>query len=159
MAAATYDRNTDYSLGDLLAIPVAAGERIFAGTLVNANLAGYAKPAEDIAGEVFEGVATKQADNRLGGDGDADVVVRRNGRFRFAADGFVDQSAQGGCCYVADDQTVEVDANKVTGDVLCGMIDRIVSPHDVWVAIMPNCRTWVTPTTTTCAPHTTTTAP
>jgi len=32
MTALTHDRNTEYSLGDLLALPVAANQQIFAGT-------------------------------------------------------------------------------------------------------------------------------
>ncbi len=47
MAPLTQDRNTEYSLGDLLAIPVAGETRIFAGSLVCSNGSGYAVPASD----------------------------------------------------------------------------------------------------------------
>ncbi len=161
MAALTQDRNTEYSLGDLLAIPVAAGEQIFAGSLVCSNASGYAAPAEDAAGLVFEGVATQRADNRLGGDGDLSVVVRRRGRFRFGCQSNLNQSALSATVYAVDDQTVAADAAEVTNDIPVGAIDKVEGTHDCWISI--DCgvlkgKAWNEPTTTTAAVTTTTTA-
>lgn len=152
MAALTQDRSTDYSLGDLLAIPVAAGARIFAGSLVCSNASGYAEPAGDTAGLVFEGVATEQADNTGGADGDVSVVVRRRGRFRFDCQDHLDQSAQSAGLYAVDDHTVAADPAQVTNDVAVGVLDRVESAHECWVSVdvdALNSRSWTEPTTTT----------
>lgn len=160
MTALTADRNTEYSLGDLLAIPVAADTRIYAGSLVCSNSGGYAVPADDASGFVFEGVATEQVDNRDGADGDLSVVVRRRGRYRFACKTNLNQSALSAAVYAVDDQTVSADAAEVTNDVPVGVIDRVESSSDCWISI--DCavlkgKSWTEPTTTTVAPTTTTT--
>ena len=160
MAALTHDRNTQYSLGDLLAIPVGGGEQIFTGSLVCSNANGYAVPAEDAAGYKFEGVATERADNRLGSDGDMSVVVRRRGRFRFACLSILNQSALGAAVYAADDQTLAADAAEVTNDIGVGVIDKVEGTHDCWISIdeaVLKGKEWTEPTTTTVAPATTTT--
>ncbi len=160
MAALTSDRNTEYSLGDLLSIPVAASTRIFAGSLVCIGADGYAVPAADTAGLLFAGVATARADNLNGADGDVRVVVRRRGRYRFDYQGALSQAALGGRVYAADDQTVD-SANGVTNDVLVGVIDRVQGSDECWLSIDAAVlagRAWDEPTTTTAAPTTTTTA-
>ena len=152
MTALTQDRNTEYSLGDLLAIPVGAGEQIFAGSLVCSDASGYAVPADDSVGLVFEGVATEQADNRLGANGDESVVVRRRGRYRFACETLLTQGAMSAQVYVVDDQTVSADAAEVTSDIVCGVIDKIEGTHDCWISIDRDVlegQSWTEPTTTT----------
>jgi len=152
MAALTRDRNTEYSLGDLLAIPVAAGEEIFAGSLVCSNSAGCAVPADDAAGFKFEGVATERADNSDGADGDVSVVVRRRGRFRFAAQTLLTQAALGAAVYAVDDQTVAADAAETTNDVLVGVLDKVEGAHDCWISIDRAVlvgKSWTEMTTTT----------
>jgi len=161
MTALTHDRNTEYSLGDLLSIPVAAGERIFSGSLVCSNSGGYAVPADDAAGLVFEGVATEQADNRNGSNGDISIVVRRRGRFRFNCQTLLSQSGLSATVYAADDQTVAADAGEVTNDIPVGVIDRVEGTHDCWISIdraVLGGKSWTEVTTTTVAPTTTTTA-
>jgi len=158
MAALTRDRNTEYSLGDLLAIPVAGSATIYAGSLVCTNSSGYAVPAADTAGYVFEGVATEQVDNSSGSDGDLSVVVRRRGRYRFDSASLLDQASMSGEACVSDDQTV-ADESDVTNDVVCGRIDRVLSGSECWISIdyaVSKGSTW-DPATTTVAPTTTTT--
>lgn len=159
MTALTQDRNTEYSLGDLLAIPVAAGEEIFAGSLVCSNASGYAVPGEDAAGLVFEGVAAEGVDNSTGSNGDLNVVVRRRGRYRFACQTNLDQSAMSAQLYLVDDQTISADAGEVTNDIVCGVIDKVEGTHDCWMSIDRDVlagKTW-DELTTTAAPMTTTT--
>jgi len=159
MTALTQDRNTEYSLGDLLAIPVAAGSQIFAGSLVCSNTSGYAVPAADTAGLKFEGVATELVDNSGGADGDVSIVVRRRGRYRYGCLSDLDQSALGASVCAVDDQTVSADAAETTNDVAVGVIDKIEAAHDCWVSIddaVLTGRSWTEPTTTA-APTTTTT--
>jgi len=158
MAALTSDRNTEYSLGDLLSIPVAGSTRIFAGALVCSNAAGYAVPAADTAGYIIEGVAVAQADNRTGSNGDVEVVVRRRGRFRLDCASALDQAAQGARVYVSDDHTVAA-ADDVTNDVAAGVIDRVQGSDECWVsidAVVLSGRAWSPATTTTAAATTTT---
>jgi len=153
MAALTSDRNTEYSLGDLLSIPVAAETRIFAGSLVCSNADGYAVPAADTAGLIFEGVATAQADNRNGADGDLNVVVRRRGRYRLDCASALDQSALSAQVYAEDDQTVAV-AGDVDNDVAVGVIDKVEGAGDCWVSIDAAVlagKSWSPATTTTTA--------
>jgi hypothetical protein len=155
MTALTQDRNTEWSLSDMLALPVAAGERIFSGSLVCSNEHGYAVPAADAAGLKFEGVALEQADNRAGESGDLSITVRRRGRFRFASATPLDQSALGAKVYAVDDQTVAADAAGVANDVLVGVIERVEASDDCWILIDPAVQTgkaWSP------APATTTTA-
>lgn len=145
MAALTQDRSTDYSLGDLLAIPVAAGTRIFAGSLVCSNGSGYAVPADDAAGYVFEGVATAQADNTDGSDGDVTVVVRRRGRFKFDSVESLDRGAQSAQVYASDDHTVAADAASVTNDIAVGVLDKVEGSDECWVSVdvdVLNTRNW-----------------
>lgn len=158
MAALTSDRNTEYSLGDLLAIPVAGSTRIFSGSLVCVNAGGYAVPAADTAGYVFAGVATSQVDNRNGSNGDLSVIVRRRGRYLLDYQGILTQAGLAARVYVADDQTVDA-ANGVTNDVQVGVVARVESGSECWVdldaAVLAG-RAWDEPTTTTETPTTTT---
>lgn len=159
MTALTADRNTEFSLGDLLSIPVAGSTRIFSGSLVCTNANGHAVPAADTAGYLFEGVAVARVDNRTGSDGDLSVVVRRRGRFKFDFRGGLSQAAQSARVYAADDHTVDVAAD-VTNDVQVGVIDRIENAGQAWVSIdraVLEGKSWDEPTTTT-AEGTTTTA-
>lgn len=151
MAALTSDRNTEYSLGDLLSIPVAAATRIFAGSLVCTNGNGHAVPAADTAGLIFEGVATAQADNRNGSDGDLSVVVRRRGRYKLDYQGYLSQAAMSARVYAVDDHTVDA-VNGVTNDIPVGVIDKVESAGECWASIDAAAlagRAWEEPTTTT----------
>jgi hypothetical protein len=134
MTALSMDRNTEYSLGDLLSVPVAASTRVFAGSLVCVDANGFAVPADDAAGLLLAGVATAQADNRTGSDGDLSVVVRRRGRFRFASGSPLDQSSVGQKAYAVDDQTVALAAG-VSNSVAVGVIDKVESSSSGWVSI------------------------
>jgi hypothetical protein len=134
MTALTMDRNTEYSLGDLLSVPVAATARIFAGSLVCIGADGYAVPAADTAGLLLAGVATAQADNRNGADGDLSVVVRRRGRFRFGSGSALDQSSLGAKAYALDDQTIAL-TGDATNHVAAGVIDKVEGSTSGWVSI------------------------
>lgn len=160
MTALTQDRNTNYSLGDLLAIPVAAGEEIFAGSLVCSNASGYGLPAADSAGLKFEGVATEHVDNSGGADGELTVVVRRRGRYRFGSANALNQAALSATVYAVDDQTVAADSSDVSNNVTVGLIDKVEGTDECWISIdgaVLSGGSWTEPTTTTAAPTTTTT--
>ena len=128
------DRNTEYSLGDLLAIPVVGGMKIFAGSLICSKPDGFALPAGDEEGLVFEGVAAEECDNRHGADGDDQVIVRRRGRYRFDCETPLDQSAMSAVVHIRDDHTVVADESSQYG-IVCGVIDKVAGDHDCWISI------------------------
>ncbi|MBM4394368.1 MAG: hypothetical protein FJ087_01605 [Deltaproteobacteria bacterium] len=105
--ALSRERNTAQRSGDLLAFPVAASVKVFAGGLVVLD-AGYAKPGAAGTGLVAVGRAEETVDNSAGLAG-AEVVAVRPGTFKWANSADADLIAQanvGGTCYVVDDQAV-----------------------------------------------------
>lgn len=106
--SATQDRNTPYKEGVLIAALVAAATRIYAGTIVVANAAGYAVPGSTATGLAYLGRAEEAVDNSAGVDGGQVVTVRRGQAFKFANSGTdaVTQASFGRLAYIVDDQTV-----------------------------------------------------
>lgn len=104
----TQDRNTLEKEGVMIAVPVAAGVKIFAGALVVANATGYAQPGAVATGLTYLGRADQYVNNTTGAAGAQTVTVRRYRAFYFAnsATDPVGQASQGKPCYVVDDQTV-----------------------------------------------------
>ena len=134
MTALTAARNTVRETVDTLRTPMAGGAEIFPGGLVCVNAAGYAVAAADEADYKCVGVAADDPqnpgiasyDNTLGDDGDMEVVVLRNGRFRFhLAERTPQQNMMCAKVYVYDDQTVAVCREDVTHDVRCGHITAL----------------------------------
>lgn len=132
------NRNAEYSLGDLLAIPVAPGVRIWAGTLVCTDSSGRAVPAEDKAGLCFEGVSTQEAivptEHEDEDEWRTAVVVRRRGRYRFGCCVRLTQRDMSLEVYVHDDRTV-CDRRGSGHKVACGRIDRIEENGECWIFI------------------------
>lgn len=131
MTVLAADRKTPYREGVEMEYKVAASARIFAGSLVCANVGGYAVPAADTANFKFLGVAREQADNAGGANGDVTVRVRRKGVFRFAASGMA-VTDLGASVNVSDDQTV---AKSTTNTVACGKVAEFISATEVGVDI------------------------
>ena len=135
MAALTEDRNTPYKDGETIPVPVAAGKKIFAGSLVAANATGYAEPGSTAATLTALGRAESRVDNTNGTDGAASIVVARKRAFRFAnltADA-VTQAEMGKDCYIVDDQTVA----KTNGGSTRSVAGKVlgVEADGVWVYI------------------------
>ncbi|MFW6118879.1 MAG: hypothetical protein ACOC7S_00935 [Planctomycetota bacterium] len=146
MAFLTCDKKTEYSLGDLLSVPVAADTCIFGGALVAVNSHGYAIPARSRCNLLFAGVATARADNRGGRPGGKHVLVRRRGRYRLDYQGErVQQSMLGALAFAVDDQTVTTEITELMAcgatdglldAVIVGTIDRpLVGEAECWVSI------------------------
>lgn len=135
MAAATADRD-DKRRDDLsLDFPLAA-VKVYKGTLLSVNSAGYATPATDTAGETVIGVAEETVDNSGGAAGDENVRVYRTGSFELAyGAGDADQADVGQLVYVTDDQTVDLAAVPVN-DVLVGRVTEVVDTSTVRVALL-----------------------
>lgn len=108
MGAATSDRNTPRKDGQLIAVPVAAGANVLAGTIAAANATGYVEGGSTAATLTYLGMFDESADNTDGADGDRVVLVRRGVAFHFANDGTdpVTQASLGLPCYIVDNQTV-----------------------------------------------------
>jgi len=128
----TADRNTQMKDGELIAVPIAAAKKIFAGSLVAANATGYATPGAVAATLTYLGRAEETVDN-AGADGALSVLVRRGKAFKFAnsATDAVTQASMGKVCYIEDDQTVS--ATSATGARSAAGIVIGVEADGVWV--------------------------
>ena len=133
MSALTRDRATPYREGIEVEYSVAANMKIYAGSLVGVNAAGYAAPAADTSGYRFAGVAMEQVDNSGGSNGGMNVRVRRAGVFEFDAVS-ISQDMVGAAMYAADDHTFD-DAAGLTNDVKVGLLVKYVSATKGWIDI------------------------
>lgn len=131
MTALSSDRKTPHREGMEIEYKVAAGAKIYAGSLVCLNTSGYAVPGADTSGFRFLGVAREAADNSSGANGDLLVRVGRKGVFRFSASGMAVTDV-GAAVKVADDQTV---AKTTANSVVCGAVAEFVSATEVGVDI------------------------
>lgn len=120
---------------NLISIPVEEAVHIYAGALVCTNSAGYAVPANDTAGYVFQGFAVKEADNTSGADGAINVLVQRVGILPLAITGAT-QATVGKMVYLTDDATVSV--TKQTVPIPIGKVVKYVSATEVHVAVNPD---------------------
>jgi hypothetical protein len=114
--------------------PVKAGVQIFAGAIVM-HKDGLAFPGKTGVGLKVAGRAERHCDNRLGGNGDDTVLVKRDCLFRFdnALGDEVDSSHVGDLCFVVDDATVaKTDGNGTRS--AAGLIAE-VDEDGVWVAL------------------------
>ena len=133
MAALTKDRATPYRDGVEIEFPVAANIKIYAGSLVCANINGYAVPAADTIGLRFLGVALEQADNTGGANGAKTVRLRRSGAFEFDA-ASITQAMVGTAMYIVDDHTID-DASGPVNDIRVGVLVKYVADTKGWVDI------------------------
>jgi len=133
MTALTSDRNTPYRSGDVLTVGVAASTKIFAGSLVCANAAGFAVPGSVSPTQTYLGRADEYVSNVDGIAGARTVNVLRNKAFLWAnsAADLVTQADLGKTCYVVDDQTVA----KTNGTSTRSAAGRVleVTSAGVWV--------------------------
>lgn len=132
MPALTRDRATPYREGIEVEYPVAASTKIYAGSLVCVNAAGYAVPAADTSGYRFIGVAMEQMDN-TGEAGAQSMRVRRAGVFEFDA-ASIEATMVGGAMYAVDDHTFD-DAAGPTNDIKVGQLVKYVSATKGWIDI------------------------
>lgn len=135
MAAATADRKTSArSTGRTFTADLAAATKIWLGTLVAVNAAGYAVPASDTAALKVIGVALSTVDNT--GAAGAKSITVETGVFKLVnlATAIV-QASKHKLCYVGDDQSVTT-AAVAANDVVAGIVDAI-DTDGVWVYVAP----------------------
>ncbi|MBO3701059.1 MAG: hypothetical protein J5W83_00760 [Candidatus Accumulibacter sp.] len=133
MSALAADRNTPLKDGELIAVPVAAAAKIFAGALVAASATGFATPGATATTLTYLGRAEAMADNTAGANGAISVQVRRKKAFKWANLGadLVVQADLGKNCYIVDDQTVA----KTNGGSTRSVAGKVlgVESDGVWV--------------------------
>lgn len=133
MPALTQDRNTLRRNGDQVEPPVAANTRIYAGSMVAINAAGFAVPGSTSTTLKAAGVAERRADNSTGAAGDIRVRLRK-GAHRFGNSAAADAIALadiGSVCYMVDDQTVAKTNGTNTRSAAGTVFD--VDADGVWV--------------------------
>jgi len=127
------DRNTPHVRGELESHPVKAATKIYGGSLVCLDAAGWAVPGAVATTLVALGRAEEQVDNTAGANGDLRVTVRR-GRFRWknsAAADAITRAEIGDDCYVVDDETVAKTSGGATRSLAGKIVD--LDAQGVWV--------------------------
>ena len=130
--------DTEYSLGDILAVPVIAGAQVYAGTIVVFDRGrGGACPARNERNLIMAGVATNDIDSRQKSTGQNSVAVRRRGRFLFNVLGHIDFNSLFRRVYAVDDTTVQLADSGPTGPWVGNVaaIDTRDMGNKVWIEI------------------------
>lgn len=133
MVALTSERNTRARIGDLRVEPVAATVKIWNGSLIMRNAAGYLTKGATATGCVGVGRAEKTVDNT--GAAGAASVEYRVGVFLFANSAAADLitiADIGRVCFIVDDQTVAKTDGTATRS-RAGIVDGIEPTGGVWV--------------------------
>lgn len=133
MVAATADRNTAALLDDLRNSPLAASVKVFMGTILMRNAAGFLTKGATATGCFGVGRAEAPADNSAGAAGALNINWRP-GVFRFANSSAGDLIALvdiGTRCWIVDDQTVAKTNGTATRSP-AGIVEN-VDASGVWV--------------------------
>lgn len=135
MAALTQDRDTKRLEGGIYEAGVAAATKVYGGSLVCINAAGYLVPGTTATTLKAAGRCEKQVDNTLGAAG-AKSGKYRPGTYRFANSAAADLitiADIGSDCFIVDDQTVAktngTNTRSVAGKVV--QVDAV----GVWVKV------------------------
>ena len=115
--------------------PVEESTRIYQGTLVYINAAGYACDVTATGVNAFAGVAVAEADNTSGADGAINVEVYASGDFELTGTGFAQTDV--GMPIYGDDNYATVVALGATS-VRIGKVVKYVSSTKHIVAIQPS---------------------
>lgn len=111
--------------------PVAVA-KMFKGSLVMFNVAGFLTVAASLAGAKFAGIAGHSVDNTNGLVGDEECEVFRTGVFLLDGAGFT-QASIGKDVFASDDQTVSTTDGG--DEPLVGKVVNFVSATQVWVEL------------------------
>jgi hypothetical protein len=133
MVALTSERNTRMRIGDFRVEPVAAAIKIWGGSLVMRNAAGFLTKGATATGCVGVGRAEKTVDNTAGAAGAVSLEYQR-GLFLFAnstAGDLITIADVGKVCFILDDQTVAKTDGTATRS-RAGIVDA-VEATGVWV--------------------------
>ena len=120
--------------GDRRSYPVEESTRIYQGTLVYVNAAGYACDVTATGVNAFVGIAAGEADNTSGADGAIEVEVYTEGDFELT--GTYNSITDVGMTAYGDDNYAVVLALGATS-VRIGRVVRFVSTTKAIIAIKP----------------------
>jgi hypothetical protein len=120
--------------GDRRSYPVEESTRIYQGTLVYVNAAGYACDVTATGVNAFVGIAAGEADNTSGADGAIEVEVYTEGDFELT--GTFNSITDVGMTAYGDDNYAVVVALGATS-VRIGRVVRFVSATKAIIAIKP----------------------
>ncbi|TFD15523.1 hypothetical protein E3T26_06995 [Cryobacterium sp. TMT1-21] len=129
MANLTASRPDQRQEGILIDVDLAAATKVFQGSIVSTNAAGFAKKGADVAAEKFAGVAVETKDSSIASE--SFVRVWKEGVFSFPIVGAT-QAAVGKPVYAVDDNLVGL---TTTNSVLVGTVVKFVSATEVRVKI------------------------
>ncbi len=115
--------------------PVEASTRIYGGTLVYINAAGYACDVTATGVNAFAGISTAEADNTSGAAGAIEVEVETDGDFELTGTGFA-QTDVGMPLYADDNYACVLTLGSTS--VRIGTITRYVSSTKHIVSIKPS---------------------
>lgn len=132
MSNLTAQRSDKRQDGQLVSTALAA-VKVFKGAILNFNTSGYAKPAGDVANEVFAGVAIETVDNSAGAAGALSVRVWKEGVISLNC-ASATQAWVGQDVFAVDDNTVAL-AATTTNDVRVGRVVQFVSATEVRVKL------------------------
>ncbi len=121
--------------GERRSYPVEESTRIYQGTLVYVNAAGYACDVTATGVNAFVGIAVAEADNTSGADGAIEVEVYTEGDFELT--GTFNSITDVGMPAYGDDNYAVVVALGATS-VRIGRVVRFVSTTKAVIAIQPN---------------------
>jgi len=124
MTTLAKDTPRNFGQGDMNDLPVIAADIIYEGAFVGENASGYSRPLQ--AGDPFQGVCVRQADNSSGAAGAINVRVRTRGILsRVAVTGATAVTANDGApVYASDDNTLTLTAGSNT---YIGNVQRWIS--------------------------------
>lgn len=121
--------------GERRSYPVEESTRIYQGTLVYVNAAGYACDVTATGVNAFVGIAVAEADNTSGADGAIEVEVYTEGDFELT--GTFNSITDVGMPAYGDDNYAVVVALGATS-VRIGRVVRFISTTKAIIAIQPN---------------------
>lgn len=108
--------------------PVAAGELIQKTNMVALNADGYLVKATKKEGLTVVGIATSDADNRMGSDGD-ETVSFQSGGFVFRQEGIKDTDLMK-TAYIKDTETV------TTSSVSSSMVGKLIEVDGTYATVL-----------------------
>ena len=132
MAALTADRNTVRREIEVRSEPVKASTKIYGGSIVMLDASGWAVPATAAVSLIPAGIATGQADNSAGANGDKNVECRF-GAFKLGNGDTITKADIGKLAFAFDDQTVKKAAAGLSP--IGTIVD--VDSDGVWVDVRP----------------------
>lgn len=133
MTSIAKDRGLEKWAPDIIPVQLAAGVKVFYGTMIAINANGLGVPGSASLGLTFAGAAQATVDNTEGDDGEATVHVLRPSSyaFKWVNDGTISQAHLLKMAYMLDNQTVSATDGGATRSV-AGRIVRVES-DGVWV--------------------------